>query len=110
MGRGEKNRFVQGDFLTFVPSQQFDVILMREAMYHVPHRAVAPLLKRLSQYLKSDGVLIVRMGLERKNGEPHPRLMAMVDIIEADYNVIEKQSYGRPGPTVIVFRPSSVRS
>jgi 2-polyprenyl-3-methyl-5-hydroxy-6-metoxy-1,4-benzoquinol methylase len=108
-GRGHKNTFVQGDFLAFVPQQQFDVILMREAMYHVPQGALVSLLKRLSQYLKPGGVFIVGMCLERKNGEPHPRLMALIETIEAGYDVIEKQRYGRPGVTVTVFRPRSNR-
>jgi len=108
-GRGQKNSFAQGDFMTFVPPRQFDVILMREAMYHVPHGGVAPLLTRLSRYLTPGGVFVVRMCLERNNGEPHPRLMAMIDTIEAGYDVVEKQNYGKPGPTVIVFRPRSNR-
>jgi SAM-dependent methyltransferase len=109
-GRGKKNTFVQGDFLTFQPPGKFDLILMREAMYHVPSNGVAPLLQRLSQHLNADGVFVVRMCLERDNGEPHPRLMGMVDVIEATYDVVEKKNYGRPGATVIVFRPKGRRN
>jgi hypothetical protein len=79
-------------------------------MYHVPSNGVAPLLQRLSQHLNADGVFVVRMCLERDNGEPHPRLMGMVDVIEATYDVVEKKNYGRPGATVIVFRPKGRRN
>lgn len=104
-GRAAKNRFANGDFLTYVPTQQFDVILMREAMYHIPGGQVSPLLRRYSQHLRDGGVFVVRMALSRKNGTPHPRLCAMIDIIEAEFDVVEKCEYGQPGPTVIVFRP-----
>jgi len=35
-GRQDKNRFECADFLSYVPTGQFDVILFRESMYHVP--------------------------------------------------------------------------
>ncbi len=35
-GRADKNSFAQGEFLSYVPTQEFDVILFRESMYHVP--------------------------------------------------------------------------
>src|SRR5271154_4700907 len=36
IGRQDKNRFVCGDFLTYIPTGRYDVILFRESMYHVP--------------------------------------------------------------------------
>jgi SAM-dependent methyltransferase len=106
-GRADKNRFAQGDFLSYVPTQQFDVILFREAMYHVPLGKVKAMLDRYSKYLRDDGVFIVRMIISdrRKIGKSKYRLKAMVGVIETEFDVVEKCQYGESGPTVIVFRP-----
>ena len=56
-----KNSFECGDFLTYVPTGQFDVILFRESMYHVPLGKVKATLDRYSAYLKDGGVFIVRL-------------------------------------------------
>jgi SAM-dependent methyltransferase len=60
-GRQEKNHFECGDFLTYVPSGQYDVILFRESMYHVPLSKVKTTLDRYSVYLKDGGVFVVRL-------------------------------------------------
>src|SRR5882762_487935 len=60
-GRAEKNSFVQGDFLNYVPARSFDVILFRESMYHVPVEKIKGMLNRYSRYLTDGGVFIVRM-------------------------------------------------
>jgi 2-polyprenyl-3-methyl-5-hydroxy-6-metoxy-1,4-benzoquinol methylase len=107
-GRASKNRFEQGDFLSYVPSQQFEVILFREAMYHVPLGEVRAVLNRYSQYLSDTGVFIVRMRLiDLENGKSKYRPMAMMDIMERDFNVVEKSHYTDSGGTVIVFRPKN---
>ena len=35
-GRTAKISFVNSDFMSYVPQQRFDVVLMRESIYHVP--------------------------------------------------------------------------
>jgi SAM-dependent methyltransferase len=104
-GRAEKNRFVCGDFLSFVPTQQFDVILFRESMYHVPLGKVKTILDHYSKYLTDGGVFIVRMNTSDGKGSLKPRLTAAVGVMEAEFDVVEKCQYGEFGPTVIVFRP-----
>jgi SAM-dependent methyltransferase len=103
-GRADKNHFAQGDFLTYVPTQQFDVILLREAMYHVPLRKVKAMLDRYSKYLRVGGVFIVRMVTSGGGVRKH-RLTETVAVIESEFDVVEKSQYGESGPTVIVFRP-----
>jgi SAM-dependent methyltransferase len=109
-GRGDKNRFECGDFLTYVPTGQFDVILFRESMYHVPLGKVKATLDRYSTYLKDGGVFVVRLfasSLGRTEDKSRPT--AMLNIMEAEFDVIEKGRYEVPGrPTVIVFRPKAV--
>ena len=104
-GRASKNRFVCTDFLSYVPSERFDVILIREAMYHVPGNKVKSMLHHYSEYLTKDGLFVVRMATVGMNGKGKRRLEMMVDVIEKDFDVVEKRQYGKSGPLVIAFRP-----
>jgi SAM-dependent methyltransferase len=111
-GRGEKNTFECGDFLTYVPTGQFDVILFRESMYHVPLGKVKATLDRYSVYLKDGGVFVVRLyasSADRADSKDKYRPAAMLRIMETHFDVLEKARYDVPGqPTVMVFRPKTV--
>jgi cyclopropane fatty-acyl-phospholipid synthase-like methyltransferase len=105
-GRAGMNSFERGDFLSYVPPQKFDVILFREAMYHVPLGKVKETLDRYSKYLKDGGVFIVRMyTIDSKTRQSKNRPIAMLSVMEKEFDVIEKSHYEGPGATVIVFRP-----
>ena len=108
-GRGDKNRFECGDFLDYTPTGQFDVILFRESMYHVPLGKVKSTLDRYSVYLKDSGVFIVRLfATSYESTKSKYRPTAMLSIMERDFDVVEKCQYADPGkPTVIVFRPTA---
>jgi SAM-dependent methyltransferase len=110
-GRGAKNQFVLGDLLSYVPSQQFNVILFRESMYHVPIGKIKAMLDRYSQYLDADGVFVVRMHTtDGVVARSKPRPAAMMRVIESGFDVVEKRQYGDFGPTVIVVRPAAHRT
>lgn len=102
--RDSKNRFVCADFLNYVPTGQFDVILFRESMYHVPLGKVKLTLDHYSQYLAANGVFVVRM-FTANNGKTKRRMNAMLRIMETQFCVVDKRQYPESGPTVIVFRP-----
>jgi SAM-dependent methyltransferase len=108
-GRANKNRFECGDFLSFVPPEQYDVILFRESMYHVPLGKIKETLDRYSLHLKKDGVFIVRLFIasdESPKGKYRP--MAMLRIIQTEFDVVEECQYEQVGrPVVIVFRPKA---
>lgn len=108
-GRGSKNRFECADFLTYVPTGQFDVILFRESMYHVPLGKVQATLERYSAHLKEGGVFIVRLfSANRETAKQKYRPTAMLSIMETEFDVVEKRQYEEPErPTVIVFRPKA---
>ena len=107
-GRSDKNRFEQSDIISYVPSQQFDVILFRESLYHVPINKIKALLDRYSKYLTTGGVFIVRLGIsDGKDGEAKKRPKAMVEVIESEFEVVEKSEYGKSRQTVIVFRSAA---
>jgi SAM-dependent methyltransferase len=102
-GRTDKNSFVCSDFLSYVPSGQFDVILLRESLYHVPLGKIKPMLDRYSKYLKDSGVFVVRLVTSRDSVAKY-RPTAMLRIIETEFTIIEKRQHGESGPTIIVFR------
>jgi SAM-dependent methyltransferase len=106
-GRGDKNSFAQGDFLSYLPPQQFDVILFRESMYHVPLGQVKVILDWYTKYLKDGGVFIVRMfAAGREDGKSKHRPNVMIGVIENEFDVVEKRRHREAGePTIIVFRP-----
>lgn len=112
-GRSAKNTFVQGDFVNYEPIQKFDVILFRESMYHIPMGKIKATLDRLSNYLKEDGVFVVRMfaGDDWEGGKRNkPRPLAMIKILETEFDVVEKRVYERRSdPHVLVLRPAHVR-
>ncbi len=68
-GRQDKNHFECGDFLSYVPTGQYDVILFRESMYHVPLGKVKSTLDRYSKYLK-DGWGLRCQIVHFKRGQP----------------------------------------
>jgi 2-polyprenyl-3-methyl-5-hydroxy-6-metoxy-1,4-benzoquinol methylase len=107
VGRGDKNRFECSDMLTYIPSQQYDVILFRESLYHIPIGKVKATLDRYSVYLKEEGVFIVRLFAgDRTTNQTKARPTAMLANIEAEFDILEKGEYEDDGrPTVLVFRP-----
>jgi SAM-dependent methyltransferase len=105
-GRGEKNLFLQGDFINYEPAQQFDIILFRESMYHVPIGRIKSVLDHYSQFLVEGGVFIVRMNTKGgKLGRPK----TMADLIASEFDLVERNQHGDSGATVIVVRPRSNR-
>lgn len=106
-GRTAKNSFVCSDFLGYMPPRNFDVILFRESMYHVPYGSVLELLSKYSAYLKNTGVFMVRLYLgDFKSGKIKPRVQRKIDLIKSKYGLVEWLQYDKPGiPMVMVFRP-----
>jgi SAM-dependent methyltransferase len=106
-GRAGKNSFVNSDFLGYHPTEEFDIILFRESLYHVPYGQVLPTLKKFSTNLKSTGVFIVRLyaGDHRPN-VIKTRVTAKLDLIKREFNIVESRQFDLRGlPNVLVFRP-----
>jgi 2-polyprenyl-3-methyl-5-hydroxy-6-metoxy-1,4-benzoquinol methylase len=106
-GRADKNTFARSDFLGYAPTQEFDVILFRESMYHVPFGQVQAILDKYSKHLKSGGVFMVRLYAgDIATGRIKPRVTAKLDLIKREFDIVESTEYQTPGtPTVMVFRP-----
>jgi len=110
-GRQNKNSFECGDLMHYVPKKKYDVILFRESMYHVPVNRIKSTLDRYSAYLEDGGVFIVRLfasSREDVSSKDKPRPATMLNIMEREFDVLEKGKYPVAGhPTVLVFRPKN---
>ena len=99
-GRADKNRFFQSDFLSYVPTQKFEVILLRESIYHVGLGQIKPTFDRYSQHLSDGGVFVVKLWTEDRY-----RPTAIVRLIETEFDIVEHGQHDQDGLTVLVFRP-----
>jgi len=99
--RGEKNDYIQSDISAFVPAAKYDVILFRESIYYIPRRQIESTLVRYSEYLRDDGVLIVKWH-DAKGSED------LVNLVETKFQIVERHAPELSGPVVLVFRQRSV--
>jgi len=97
--REPKNHFFQSDFSSFLPNKQYDVILFRDSIYYVPTAKIRAMLKRYSRYLNERGVFIVRLW-----GGGGSKEKTILDIIERNFEIVEKHLSKEPKAAVIVFR------
>ena len=97
--RADKNRFVNSDILSYQPTENFNVILFRESIYHVSIGKVKPLFQRLSSCLTENGVFIVRI----KSADRYS-LRQRLRILEDMLDVVESGDHHNRS-TVFVFRP-----
>jgi len=106
-GRSHKNKFVNSDFLGYRPTQEFNVILFRESMYHVPYGQVISILDKYTKHLEKNGVFIVRLYAgDIPTGKIKYRVTRKLNLIKREFEIIEAHQYDAPGtPTVLVFRP-----
>jgi 2-polyprenyl-6-hydroxyphenyl methylase/3-demethylubiquinone-9 3-methyltransferase len=99
-GRKGKNRYIQGDIVTYVPDRKFDVILFRESIYYVPRSKILPLLARYAEWLAPEGVMIVRWHDQKKGPD-------FLGLLRSDFDIVESLSDGANGPFLVSFRPSA---
>jgi SAM-dependent methyltransferase len=105
-GRDDKNSCVCSDFLGYAPTRDFDVILFRESLYHVPYGQVLPILEKYSKHLKKNGVFVVRLYAGDSTKKTKFRVIRKLDLLKREFDVVEVSQYDQPGtPTVLVFRP-----
>jgi len=111
-GRAGKNSFVNCDFLDYNSTLEFDIILFRESMYHIPYGQVLRILQNFSRNLKSGGVFIVRLYAgDQRPGRIKTRVTAKLDLIKREFDVVESRQFDLPAlPNVVVFRPTTRRS
>ena len=96
--RADKNTYLRSDIFSYAPTQQFDVILLRDSVYYIPWAKIKGMLDRYTQHLKKDGVFVVRMW--SING----KYKTIVDAIENNFDIVEKQLSEQPSAVIMVFR------
>lgn len=106
-GRSDKNSFVCSDFLGYKPTREFDIILFRESLYHVPYGQVLEILEKYSEHLKKNGVFIVRLYAgDHRPGKIKTRVVRKMELIKREFDIVESRQFDLPAmPTVLVFRP-----
>jgi SAM-dependent methyltransferase len=98
-GRNGKNRFICCDISAYVPEQAFNVILFRDSIYYLPPARVRKVLIRYAGYLQPDGVFIVKLW---RDG---PRFRYIHRIVERNFVVRAKHTFGDSLATIIIFAP-----
>ena len=101
--RYDKNKYIQADIATYVPDQQYNVILFGDSIGYFAQQRILQVLQRYSNYLSPNGVFIVRNWLLRK------RQRMVLRNIEDNFEVVEKQLYHESQLFVIAFRPLTQR-
>ncbi len=96
-GRAANNHYLQADISSYVPTQQFDVILFRDSIYYIPGKKIKPLMDRYSKYLKKEGVFLVRLYDSRG------KYKRILDTFLNSFEVVEKY-VSDESTAVIVFR------
>jgi len=96
-GRGVKNIYVHSDILTYTPQQMFDLILLRESIYHIPQAKLKMTLDRYARHLAPNGVFLAY--LSRDGTSDVKKIVAWIEI---NYHVVEKQR--REAPAVDAAR------
>jgi SAM-dependent methyltransferase len=97
-GRASKNRYIQGDIVAYVPDGKFDVILFRESIYYVPPYKITAVLRRYSESLAPQGVILVRWHDASKGSE-------FLSLLRSDFEVAEFSPGGGNEPFMVAFRP-----
>lgn len=98
--RADRNQYFQGDIFSYVPTQQYHVILFKDSLYYVPWGKTKAMLERYSSYLTEGGVFIVKMSGSDK-------YTTITNTIERAFEVVEKKLFNEPEALVCVFRPGA---
>lgn len=91
-------QFVRSDFISYEPSDLYDVILFRDSIYYVPLAKIKPMLQRYKRFLTGKGVFIVRICND--NGR-HNKL---IEMIESGFQLKENFRSKTPNAVVLAFR------
>jgi SAM-dependent methyltransferase len=100
-GRAHKCRFLQGDVTAFEPTKEFDVILFRDSIYYIKRQRIVATLMRYSQWLREDGVFIVRIW------DGRGKLKEFAEVIKRNFDIVEEYQHQESGAVVLVFKCQS---
>jgi SAM-dependent methyltransferase len=95
--RTDKNRYLQGDIVTFEPDQKFDLILFGDSLYYVSWAHIQSMLNRYASYLNAGGVFVARIYGRR--------FQKIIDIIERNFEILDRGRF-QDEVFVLTFRPT----
>ncbi len=103
-GRSDRSHYFQSDIYSYVPTQKFDVILLRDTIYYIPLGKLVPMFNRYSKDLKKGGVFIVRIWSvsDKYNG--------IVDTLQSAFDIVENYARSLPESNIIIFRQKGIPS
>jgi SAM-dependent methyltransferase len=90
-----QNTYVCSDIMRYRPDGQYDVILLGDSLYYIPHGEALGTLRRYAQRLAAAGVVIVKM-------HDVPRYRPFFQLIREHFAVVAEHSH--PPVVIIVFR------
>lgn len=90
--------FTQGNLSTYEPEGLFDVIVIADSLYYVPHGKIDAVLDRLTEHLAPGGVIVMRT--KDDDGRRKPLLAG----IEKEFIILEKYLYWNDWLSVLIFR------
>ena len=94
------NVYTVGAMWTFSPTDTYDLIFFGDSLYNFGFSGGKKILNRYSSYLNEDGVFVIRTWVSLG------RARAIIELIESDYDVIQKRSFAFQSPLIIiVFKP-----
>lgn len=97
-GRQTRPRYIQSDFLKYIPDRPYQIILFRESVYYASIRSMTRMLRRYARYLAPDGVIVARVDLKtKKSGR-------VAETIGSRFQVVEKNYSVDPPAAILVFR------
>ena len=97
-GRADKCRFLQGDVVNYEPAQKYDVVLFKDSIYYIKRSRVRGTLMRYSQWLKPDGVFLVRIW------DGRGKLGEFAEIVRRNFEILEEYRHEESGAVFLVFK------
>ena len=94
--RDSRNEYVCADIESFVPAMKYDLILFRESIFYIATHRIKKVLDHYSEFLKDEGVIVVRMHDRKKYGK-------IVELIVSHFHVMEQYSVPASTGIILVF-------
>ena len=95
--RKRQNEYVVADIGTFVPARKYDAVLLMEMLYYFSPRQIKPLMRRYSQHLTDDGVMIAQL----HDGEKYA---SIVRLIAKNFTILDRAQPEDGKTILLVFR------
>ena len=94
--RNGRIKYHVSDIITYIPDNNYDVILFRESIYYIKKTKIKNTIDRYRMYLNKNGVIIIRLCNRQKYKN-------IINMIIENYNIIDKDIKDDNTTAVMVF-------